>query len=248
VFHARALPDRRDDFFPAFRFRLPPAVVPGTGFDVSRDDFLFALFFFCFLVFAFALRFFALLESIRGRGRRLTTSGSWSREVTPGSLGFSVAGDRARRPRNSWVAFDKTPAAWPNLRAIRLKTGSASDLRLAFSVAISFPPKPCNRGKRSPGRQAGTFQTLLGTRKLGRATLTVGVLVILFGFILLLVIFLVQVLAALAGLTTLLALSLLIADRSSLLIFLVHIVCHENFLLKESVRLLTPLGLSPFTS
>ena len=75
----------------------------------------------------------------------------------PRTLAFTVAGAPARRPRNSWVAFDKTPAAWPNLRAIRLKTGSASDLRLAFAVAMSFPRNLLNRGKRSPGRQAGTF-------------------------------------------------------------------------------------------
>jgi len=145
VFHARALPDRRDDFFPALRFRLPPAVVSWLGFDTPGDDFFFAPF------------FFALLEPIRERGRLGTSSASWSREVIPRTLALTVAGDLERRPRTSWVAFDKAPAARPNLRAIRFKTGSAPAFGLAFPVAMSFPHKLLSRGKRSPGRQAGTF-------------------------------------------------------------------------------------------
>jgi len=71
-------------------------------------------------------------------------------------------------------------------------------------------------------------------KKLGGATLPVAVLVIFF-FVLTLAAFLLRVLAglaallALAGLATLLALS----GLATLLTFLLHIVCHEIFLLRR---------------
>jgi len=68
-------------------------------------------------------------------------------------------------------------------------------------------------------------------KKLGGATLTVAVLVIF--FVLTLAAFLLRVLAGLATLLTRLATLLALAGLATLLTFLLHIVCHEIFLLRR---------------
>jgi hypothetical protein len=70
-------------------------------------------------------------------------------------------------------------------------------------------------------------------KKLGSATLTVAVLVVF--FVLTLAAFLLRVLAGLAALLTLSRLATLLAlsDLAALLTFLLHIVCHEIFLLRR---------------
>jgi len=145
-------------------------------------------------------------------------------------------------PVSPCVTFAKAPTVRPNLRATLFKSGSCFAFSL-FTAMGTLNSLSCNLDlmryisavgaittkKEVPVTIAGTSCNHCVKRKLGSAALTVAVLVVFFILVLPLITLLglVLVLAGLAcltGLAGLLVFSVLVA----LLIFLIHIVCHEN--------------------